>query len=152
MSSVLLDHCNHISWNFFFGEGPRSRSYWRTAALRRIVQPCDEDEEKDDVFFFFFIFPSNGAPVEWNWHGKTEVIGEKPVPVPLCPLQIPHGPARDRTRAYMVGGRRLTAWAMARPLTHTYRQKSKLDPFRDALRHSVTFVLKRVTKYSGCYE
>jgi hypothetical protein len=40
---------------------------------------------------FFFILPSNGAPVEWNWQGKTEVLGEKPVPVPLCPPQIPHG-------------------------------------------------------------
>ena len=28
----------------------------------------------------FFIFPSNGAPVEWNWQGKTEVLGEK-----ICP-------------------------------------------------------------------
>jgi hypothetical protein len=24
--------------------------------------------------------------------GKTEVLGEKPVPVPLYPPQIPHGP------------------------------------------------------------
>jgi hypothetical protein len=28
---------------FFCDEGPRSRSYGRTAALRLIVQPCDED-------------------------------------------------------------------------------------------------------------
>jgi hypothetical protein len=34
----------------FNGEGSRSRSYGRTAALRLIVQPCDEDE-KDDQFF-----------------------------------------------------------------------------------------------------
>jgi hypothetical protein len=47
---------------YFSGEGPRSRYYARTAALRLIVQPCDEDEEKDGVFFF--IFASNGAPVE----------------------------------------------------------------------------------------
>jgi hypothetical protein len=46
----------------FFIEGPRSRCYGRTAPLRLIVQPCDEDEEKDDQFFF--IFPSNGALVE----------------------------------------------------------------------------------------
>jgi hypothetical protein len=46
----------------FFLERPRSRSYGRTAALRLLVQPCDEDEEKDDQFFF--VFPSNGAPVE----------------------------------------------------------------------------------------
>ena len=65
---------------FLFTERPRSRCYWRTAALRLIVQPCDEDE----VFFLLFHF--NGAPVEWNWQGKTEVLGEKPVPVPLCPF------------------------------------------------------------------
>jgi hypothetical protein len=29
--------------------------------------------------------------VEWYWQGKTEELGEKPVPVPLCPPQIPHG-------------------------------------------------------------
>jgi hypothetical protein len=48
-------------------------------------------------------FPSNGAPVEWNWYGKTEVLGEKPLPVPLCPPQIPHALTRDRTRASAVG-------------------------------------------------
>jgi hypothetical protein len=36
---------------FFSGEGPRSRRYGRTAALRLIVQPCDEDE--DDYFLSF---------------------------------------------------------------------------------------------------
>ena len=63
---------------------------------RLIVQPYEEDDE-DDRFFLRFHF--NGAPVEWNWQGKTEVLGEKPVPVPLCPPQISHGLARDRTRA-----------------------------------------------------
>ena len=29
---------------FFCGEGPRSRCYERTADLRLIVQPCDEDD------------------------------------------------------------------------------------------------------------
>jgi hypothetical protein len=77
------------------------------------VQPCDEDDDDDDDYFC--PFPCNGAPVEWNWQGKTEVLGEKPVPVPLCPPQIPHGLTRDRTRASAVGGRRLTAWATARP-------------------------------------
>jgi hypothetical protein len=46
--------------NFFLhGEGPRSRCYGRTAALRFLVQPCDEDEQ-----FFLPSFTSNGAPVE----------------------------------------------------------------------------------------
>jgi hypothetical protein len=34
------------------GEGPRSRRYGRTAALRLIVQPYDEDED-DDYFSSF---------------------------------------------------------------------------------------------------
>jgi hypothetical protein len=38
--------------------------------------------------------------------------GKKPVPMPLCPPQIPHGPTRDSA----VRGRRLTAWAIARPI------------------------------------
>jgi hypothetical protein len=53
----------------------------------------------------FIIFPSNG-----NDRGK-------PVPVTLCPPKIPHGVTRNRTRASAVGGRRLTAWAMAQPKT-----------------------------------
>ena len=47
----------------------------------------------------FFVFQSNGAPVEWNWRRKTEVLREKPILVPLCPPQITHGLTRDRTRA-----------------------------------------------------
>jgi hypothetical protein len=35
--------------------------------------------------------------------------------VPLCLQRIPHGLTRDQTRASAVGGRRLTAWAIARP-------------------------------------
>jgi hypothetical protein len=45
---------------FFIGEGPRSRRYGRTAALRLLLQPCDGDD--DD--YYFCPFPSNGAPVE----------------------------------------------------------------------------------------
>ena len=66
---------------------------------------------------FFFIFTSNGAAVKWNWQGKTEVLGEKPVPVPLCSPQIPRGLTRDRTRASAVRGRRLN---VARPSYHSY--------------------------------
>jgi hypothetical protein len=43
------------------GEGPRSRCYGRTAALRLIVQPCNEDEEEDDQFFHLSKY---GAPVQ----------------------------------------------------------------------------------------
>jgi hypothetical protein len=39
--------------------------------------------------------------------GETEVLGEKPVTVPLCSPQISHGLAWDRTRVNTVRGRRL---------------------------------------------
>jgi hypothetical protein len=48
----------HLSF-FLHGEGPRSRFYGHTTALRLFVQPCDEDEQ-----FFLPSFTSNGAPVE----------------------------------------------------------------------------------------
>jgi hypothetical protein len=51
------------------------------------------------------------------WQEKTEELGEKPVPLPLCPPQIPHGLTRARTPASAVRDRRLTTWAMARPRT-----------------------------------
>jgi hypothetical protein len=57
-----------------------------------------------------------GAMVGWYWQGKTEELGEKPAPVPLCPPQIPHGSTLARTRASALRGQRLTAWAMARPV------------------------------------
>jgi hypothetical protein len=36
--------CHDSGVFFFFAEGPRSRSYGRTAALSLLVQPCDEDD------------------------------------------------------------------------------------------------------------
>jgi hypothetical protein len=52
---------------------------------------------------------------EWESAGETEVLGEKPTPVPLFPPQIPHDLTCARIWAAAVGSRRLTAWAMARP-------------------------------------
>jgi hypothetical protein len=81
---------------FFCGEGPRSRCYGSTAALRLIVQPCDEDGK----FFSFSHF--NAVPVKSNRQGKIEVLGFKTLPVSLCPPQIPHGSTRDRNMAAVV--------------------------------------------------
>jgi hypothetical protein len=39
---------------FFSGEGPRGRRYGRTAALRLLVQPCDDDDDADDYYFLSF--------------------------------------------------------------------------------------------------
>jgi hypothetical protein len=54
---------------------------------------------------------------QWNnWQSKTEELGEKPVPVPICPPQIPLGRKWNWSLASAVWDRRLTAWAMGRPL------------------------------------
>jgi hypothetical protein len=37
-------------------------------------------------------------------HRWNDIDRGKPVPVPLCPQQIPHGLTRDRTRVSAVGG------------------------------------------------
>jgi hypothetical protein len=53
--------------------------------------------------------------MEHRWNetdGTTEVLEEKPVPLPLSSPQITHGLTRDSA----VGGRLLTARAMARPI------------------------------------
>jgi hypothetical protein len=47
----------------------------------------------------------------------------KPAPVPLCPPQIPHELTWARTWAAAVGSRRVTAWAMERPLLSMYVNK-----------------------------
>jgi hypothetical protein len=48
-----------------------------------------------------------GLKHEWNdtEMGNTEVLWQKPVPVPFCPLQIPHSLVWSRTRASAVRGR-----------------------------------------------
>jgi hypothetical protein len=61
-------------------------------------------------------YMSMGMTVEWHGQGKTEEIGERPVPVPLCPQQIPHRLTRDRTQVSAVRGRLLTACVMTRQL------------------------------------
>jgi hypothetical protein len=38
-----------------------------------LCRPVMEDE-------VFSVFQFNGAPVEWNWQGKTEVLGGKTCP------------------------------------------------------------------------
>ena len=64
------------------------------------------------------------ATYRWRWvqniggmtlTGKTEVLGEKPVPAPLCSTQFSHGLIWDRARASAVKGGRITAWATAQP-------------------------------------
>jgi hypothetical protein len=60
-------------------------------------------------------FTINGAPVEWNWQEKTDNSEKNLSQCQFVHQKISHGLTRDRTRGSAVGGRRLTAWAMARP-------------------------------------
>lgn len=53
-----------------------------------------------------------GALVAWYWSGMTELLRET-VPISLCPPQIQHELAWDRTRAFTVRGWGLTDWAVA---------------------------------------
>jgi hypothetical protein len=59
---ILLSH-THTSGS---GEGPRSRRYGRTAALRLLVQPCDEDGDDDYYFLSFFLVMDH----RWNEIGR----------------------------------------------------------------------------------
>ena len=57
-----------------------------------------------------------GALVELYWTGGKENYSEKHLSqCDFVQQKIPYGLARDRTRASALRGRRLTAWAMARP-------------------------------------
>ena len=52
----------------------------------------------------------------WNVRqGKTGLLGQKPVPVPLVPLRISCALAWDLSLFFGLRGRRITDCAMARP-------------------------------------
>jgi hypothetical protein len=53
LSVPQVSELNARSIFLLSGEGPRSRRYGRTAAMRLLVQPCDEDDDNDDYFLSF---------------------------------------------------------------------------------------------------
>jgi len=55
-----------------------------------------------------------GALVEWYWQGETEVLGEKPVTVPLCPPPNSHVLNWDQDRVSALKGRRQSAWPLSK--------------------------------------
>jgi hypothetical protein len=64
------------------------------------------------LLFILRWYIKNRVMVEWYWQGKTEELGEKYVPVPLCP-QIPYRLIHVWTWTSMVRGQWLTTSAMA---------------------------------------
>jgi hypothetical protein len=74
--------------------------------------------QKSLLLFIPKIIYEYGEP-RWNDNdGKTEVLREKSVPVPLCPTKIAHGLSQVWTQTSVVGGQQLSAWAMALPRLH----------------------------------
>ena len=58
--------------------GSHKRIVWRCCNLLRLNRIDDRRMNEYE------------ALVEWQWQGKTAVLGWKPVLLPLCPPQIPH--------------------------------------------------------------
>jgi hypothetical protein len=56
--------------------------------------------------------------VELHWQRETEGLRKKPVPVPLCPPQIPHRLIKVCIWASTVRGRWLTAWTTTQSSSH----------------------------------
>jgi hypothetical protein len=61
----------------FFGGGVKGPAADATDAPQPWGLLCNPVMKMISVFF---VFPSNGAPVEWNWQGKAEVLGGKTCP------------------------------------------------------------------------
>jgi hypothetical protein len=114
-----------ISYLVCVCEGPRSRCYGRTEALRLYCATLWW--RWVSVFSFFRV-------MEHRWN---EIYRGKPVPVPLFPPQTPYGLTRNRTRVSAVKGRRLTAWAMARPYPTLWKLHHS-TPSHPVSRRSVT--------------
>jgi hypothetical protein len=60
---------------------PKEHCFWKVPRFRCFSFWWEKHVEEDEC----------GAWVEWYWQGRTEILGEKPVPVPLCPLQMSCG-------------------------------------------------------------
>jgi hypothetical protein len=72
---------------------------------------------------------------------KTEVLGQKPVPVPLCPPKIPHGLTQNRTPVWGVTQRRVVVIDVSgQPIGHIIKVRAScltLDGVTDMLSRNV---------------
>jgi hypothetical protein len=92
-------------WNLKHGSGCLCR-WGHTMSLN-----CDHQQAYCSYRMWYMSVDSHGRVI---LTGKIEELGEESVPVPLCPLQLPHELTRMRARTSAVRGRRLNNWAMAR--------------------------------------
>jgi hypothetical protein len=94
-------HTHATYWGLTDFDGMRLR-LWTAITNGHVVHPPDDTNLEEEGGMMM----TGETPIE---------LEEKPVPVPLCPSQIPLGLTRARTRFSAVRGLRLTAWAIARP-------------------------------------
>ena len=78
--------------------------------------------------------------MEWYWQKEIQVFGDKPVQLTLCSPQISKV-ARNRTQASAVKGRRLTAWVMAQPRTHSMEQSRSWEANRFSSSQEIPWIL-----------
>jgi hypothetical protein len=103
----------HVSSFFLVEKGPTADATDAPQPWGFLCNPVMKMTMTMIIFVLFLVMEHRRNEID---RGKPKYSGKKPVPLPLCPPQIPHGLSRDRTRGSAVGGRRLTAWAMARPV------------------------------------
>ena len=76
---------------FYLFKGPAAEATYAPQPLGLLCNPVMKM-----ISFFLFL-----QVMEHQWNeidrGKRKYSGEKPVPMPLCQPQIPHGLTRDRT-------------------------------------------------------
>jgi hypothetical protein len=84
-----------------------------------------------------FVFPSNGAPVEWNWQGKTEVLGGKTCPSATLSTSDPTW--TDWSTLFESTGS--AVYQGSSQGTELYRP-TELGPWRAVLVRAVGFVLR----------
>jgi hypothetical protein len=75
MKSHFVTSWKALLYLIVSGEGPRSRRYGRTAAMRLTVQPCDDDD--DDYYYYYFVL---FLVMEHRWNeidrGKPKYSGK----------------------------------------------------------------------------
>jgi hypothetical protein len=83
---------------------------WVHLVRRPLLGPLYQPQMIDD--------DEHGAVGGMRIGRRNRSTWRKATPAPLCPPQIPHNLTWARTWAAAVGSRRLTTWAMARPITY----------------------------------
>jgi hypothetical protein len=69
--------------------------------LQVAAHPITENKDSEAFYLMTLLAAKTlwrvqvAALAEWYYNGKTKVLRGKPVPLPLCPSQIPHGLALD---------------------------------------------------------